>query len=85
MSAIKAAFNKASSQYDDYAFLQKEIAMRLDEKLQVISQKPQLVVDLGAGTGLLTKPLLKRFPAAKIIALDFAEQTLKHNPAEAKI
>ncbi len=39
MSQVRSAFNKASSQYDEHAFLQKEIASRLDAKLEVISGK----------------------------------------------
>ncbi len=85
MSQIRAAFNKAASQYDDYAFLQKEIALRLDQKLNVISGKADVVIDLGAGTGLLTKQLSKRFPNAQIIALDFARDALKRNQTNHKI
>jgi predicted TPR repeat methyltransferase len=41
--------------YDEYAFLQKEIATRLDAKLEVISSHADVVLDLGAGTGLLSQ------------------------------
>ena len=47
MSQVRSAFNKASSQYDEHAFLQKEIASRLDTKLEVISGKSNVILDLG--------------------------------------
>jgi malonyl-CoA O-methyltransferase len=81
VSEIRSAFNKASSQYDEYAFLQKEIAARLDAKLEVISSHADVVLDLGAGTGLLSQSLLQRFPNSKIICLDFAQESLKNNPS----
>ena len=85
MSQIKSAFNKASNQYDDCAFLQKEIAQRLNQKLEVISTQPKTVLDLGAGTGLLSKHLIKRFTNAQLISLDFAQFSLQKNPAKHKL
>jgi len=85
MSSVKSAFNKASANYDKYAFLQKEIATRLDAKLEVISSESNVILDLGAGTGLLSKQLSKRFPDSQLICLDFAQASLKHNPSNHKI
>jgi malonyl-CoA O-methyltransferase len=85
MSTVRSAFNKASNDYNDHAFLQKEIALRLDEKLNVISSHSTVVLDLGAGTGLLSQQLSKRFPNSKIIALDFAQNSLKNNQIADKI
>jgi malonyl-CoA O-methyltransferase len=85
MSAIRSAFNKASNNYDDNAFLQKEIASRLDSKLDVITATSKVILDLGAGTGLLTQDLIKRFPNSKIICLDFAQNSLKNNQSTNKI
>lgn len=85
MSEIRSAFNKASSRYDEHAFLQKEIATRLDAKLEVISSNTDVILDLGAGTGLLSQSLLQRFPSSKIICLDFAQKSLKNNPSAYKL
>jgi malonyl-CoA O-methyltransferase len=74
MPQVRSAFNKASSRYNESAFLQKEIAKRLDAKLEVIAGNTEIVLDLGAGTGLLSQPLLTRFPDSKIICLDFAQE-----------
>ena len=48
MSKVRKNFNNASANYDDHAFLQKEIANRLSEKLNVISIDPKIVIDLGS-------------------------------------
>ena len=85
MSQVRTAFNKASSNYEDHAFLQKEIATRLSKKLDVITTKSDVILDLGAGTGLLSQQLEKRFGNSQIICLDFAQNSLKHNPASHKI
>jgi malonyl-CoA O-methyltransferase len=65
VSEIRSAFNKASSRYDEHAFLQKEIATRLDAKLEVISSNTDVILDLGAGTGLLSQSLLQHFPSGQ--------------------
>ena len=61
MSKVRNKFNKASSNYDAHAFLQKEIASRLAEKLDVISIEPKTIVDLGSGTGFISKKQPKYF------------------------
>jgi malonyl-CoA O-methyltransferase len=85
MSQVKKAFNKACDSYENHAVLQKEVAFRLDEKLNIIKPNTQTILDLGAGTGLLTQHLLMRYPNANIIALDFAKNSLQLNPAKTKI
>lgn len=85
MLQIRQTFNKAANNYNNYAYLQKEIALRLDEKLDYIKINPIVVVDLGAGTGLLSTHLMSRFPSAHNIAVDFAQNSLKHNPIKNKI
>jgi len=85
MSQVRSAFNKASSDYDAHAFLQKEIATRLNQKLDVISGNSEVILDLGAGTGLLSQQLSNRFPDSQLICLDFANLALKNNPSNNKI
>ena len=85
MSSIKSAFNKASNQYDAHALLQKEIAIRLNAKLDVIAGNSEVIVDLGAGTGLLSQQLSKRFPDSQLVCLDFAQTSLKNNPSKNRL
>ena len=85
MSKIRSTFNDAASNYDDNAFLQSEIANRLAEKLKVISIKPQTIIDLGSGTGLLSNKTAEIFPNANLICVDFAQQSLLKNSQNLKV
>ncbi len=76
-SHIRANFNRAAKQYDDFAVLQREVADRMLEKLDlVLDLKPQRILDAGSGTGYATRHLERRFKKSQIIVLDFAEQML---------
>ena len=85
MSRVRATFNKASAKYDDSAFLQNEISVRLAEKLNVISINPETIIDLGSGTGFLSEKAVKAFPNATLICIDFAQQSLLSNVHDLKV
>ena len=84
MSQVRKSFNKASSIYNENAFLQNEIATRLSEKLKVISVDPKTIIDLGSGTGFLSEKTAKIFPDARLVCVDFAQQSLIKNSQKAK-
>ena len=65
---------KVARDYDRGAFLQLEIAKRLLDKANTIKADPSTIVDLGAGTGIMTQLLTDKFPEAEIIAVDGSEQ-----------
>ncbi|MEY4768211.1 MAG: hypothetical protein RL637_850 [Pseudomonadota bacterium] len=76
---IKQAFNQAVNSYDGVADLQRNIAQQLSTL--IISQPiPEIILELGCGSGLLTKQLLTYLPQnTQLIGLDIAENMLKHN------
>ncbi|QCU89262.1 malonyl-ACP O-methyltransferase BioC [Thiomicrorhabdus sediminis] len=74
---IKQHFSHAAPSYDDAAILQKTVAQRVDERLDLTTVAPQTILDLGAGTGLLTEYLLQRYPQADIFAVDLSAQMLQ--------
>ncbi len=76
-SHIKQHFSHAAPSYDDAAILQKTVAERVDERLSLTTLQPQVIVDVGAGTGLLTEKVIQRYPQAQTIAIDLSEQMLK--------
>jgi len=41
-------------------------------------EETDLIIDLGCGTGVLTKELLKKFPKIRIIAIDISKEILKY-------
>lgn len=81
---IRATFNKAADTYDAAAFFQKEIADRLLERLDFIKIEPNVILDLGAGTGYSAKKLEQRYKKSKIIALDLSEKMLLKGSLETR-
>jgi len=75
--AMRAAFEKAASSYDAAAVLQQEVANRLVERMDVMTMQPVSILDAGSGTGFVSQLMAKRFPKAKITALDIAFNMLK--------
>ncbi|MEW8100390.1 MAG: malonyl-ACP O-methyltransferase BioC [Candidatus Thiodiazotropha endolucinida] len=68
----RAAFSRAASHYDEVAELQREIGRRMLQRLTYIRHQPQVVLDVGAGTGEATLALKKHYKKARTVALDFA-------------
>lgn len=75
--AMRSAFEKAATSYDAAAILQKEVAARLVERMDVMSMKPISILDAGSGTGFVSQLLADKFPKAKITALDLAFNMLQ--------
>lgn len=73
---VRLAFNRAAGTYDGVAVLQREVGQRLLERLELIRLQPEWALDLGAGTGQITRDLLKRYRGSRVLALDLAEAML---------
>ena len=74
---VRDSFNKAACSYDGVAVLQQEVCKRLLERLDYIKVEPQMILDLGAGTGQGMIGLAQQYPDACIVAMDLAEQMLE--------
>ncbi len=74
---VRRSFERAATSYEAAASLQAEVAGRLLERLDWIRLQPERLADLGAGTGLCSRRLSKRYPQARIYALDLAFQMLR--------
>ena len=74
---VQRSFAAAAQTYDDNAFLQREIADRLFERLDYIKLQPGRALDLGSGTGYATRKLRQRYANAEIISLDLAPEMLQ--------
>lgn len=75
-SRIRASFDNAAEHYDDVAVLQREVGERILDRLELIRIQPQTILDIGAGTGVLSQALGKRYKKARIISLDLAPRML---------
>uniref|UniRef100_E6QRE0 malonyl-[acyl-carrier protein] O-methyltransferase n=1 Tax=mine drainage metagenome TaxID=410659 RepID=E6QRE0_9ZZZZ len=74
---VRRAFDRAATQYDAHAVLQREIAHRMLARLDYIRHQPARVLDVGAGTGYGVQGLRQQYPKAHLIALDLALEMLK--------
>lgn len=74
----RRSFGRAADAYDAVAVLQHEIGRRMLERLDTIRITPRVIVDIGCGTGVASGALLKRYPKADVVALDFALPMLAH-------
>ena len=80
--AVRRAFTDAAASYDANAFLQREIADRLFERLDYIKCQPVTTLDLGCGTGYATRKLRHRYPDTHIVGLDLSPEMLRHARAQ---
>lgn len=68
--AMRRRFAGAAATFSEADFVHERCADGLLQRMAPLSCEPELVVDLGSGTGTLTRKLSKHFPKAQVIALD---------------
>lgn len=67
---------RAAAGYDTHAFLPREIAGRMAERLDYVTISPSRVLDLGCGSGADLAMLQARYPAATVIGIDACPEML---------
>ncbi len=75
---LRRRFARAATTSDGADVLAREVARRMDERLEYIRSEPRRVLDLGCGTGADLPRLAQRFPQAMLLAADFAAPMLAH-------
>lgn len=74
---LRLAFEHAAATYDTAAVLQSEVCRRMLGRLDYIKHRPAVILDAGSGTGNALAGLGRRYPEAKLIALDIAVAMLR--------
>jgi len=72
----RRSFERAAVRYDEAAVLQREVGVRLLERLDLMKLKPQRILDLGSGTGHCIDGLFERYRKSAVVALDIAHPML---------
>lgn len=76
-AGVRAAFDRASVTYEAAAVLQARIADELLSRLEPFDFHPQVILDVGAGTGRAAAELKRRYRRSQVIALDLAPGMLQ--------
>jgi malonyl-CoA O-methyltransferase len=69
---ISRNFSRSAGHYDEHAVLQREMADDLFSLLTTYSLELKAILDIGCGTGYLTRKLAEHYPAARIEGIDIA-------------
>ena len=73
--SIKKQFEKSMEKYDENAIVQKDLAQKLVSETAKIRHDFNTILELGAGTGLLTKQLKSQMTFKKFFANDLTEKS----------
>jgi len=71
--SIASFYNALAPTYEQHDDVLQEIAKRLCRRLSWIKCNPELIVDLGAGTGRTTEIIQTYFPEAAILLIDLRQ------------
>lgn len=69
---VRRQFEAAVRTYDAAAVLQRTVADRLVQRLDVVRSRPVQILDAGCGTGYCSRVLARRYPRARIVGVDLA-------------
>src|SRR6201991_297696 len=75
---LRRIFDRRAATFSEVAFLPREIAQRMRERLDYIKVTPAHVLDAGCGAGDDLPVLRQRFPEAPVFGTDLSSQMLSH-------
>ena len=72
VNKVRKNFSRAARLYDQFSGLHRDIGRELMAHLPTVAPGGR-ILDIGMGTGWLTRELLRNFPGARVIGLDLSE------------
>ena len=75
---VRRHFARAAGTYDGAAVLQRRVADEMIQRLDVVRLQPRALLDLGCGTGYVTRALARRYRRARLVGLDVAHAMAAH-------
>lgn len=69
-AAMRRGLAAATDSHEEAAVLQREVAARLLERLELVRLRPRSVLELGCGPGTHTRALIRRYPRARHVGLE---------------
>ncbi|CAE6695042.1 Trans-aconitate 2-methyltransferase [Paraburkholderia domus] len=83
---LRQIFDRRAATFDNVAFLPREIAQRMRERLDYIKVAPASVLDAGCGAGEDIPALRERFPEAPVFGTDLSHgmlaRALRHDSGD---
>jgi len=76
---VAASFSRAAQDYAEHAVLQRTVAERLLERLELVSISPNVIVDVGSGPGGAARQLAKRYKGAQLLQFDLSMEMLSQS------
>lgn len=80
---LRKEFSGAAASYDSAAVLAREVGRRMAERLDCVRLAPRRVADVGCATGDGVRELMRRYPEALPLAVDYALPMLREARARA--
>ena len=74
---MRREFALAAASYDSAAVLARETGLRMAERLDYVRIAPTVIADIGCATGDGLRELMRRYPSAMPLAIDFARPMLE--------
>ncbi|MEE8379763.1 MAG: malonyl-ACP O-methyltransferase BioC [Gammaproteobacteria bacterium] len=79
---VASSFSRSAQGYAEHAVLQRTVAERLLERLELVSISPKVIIDAGSGPGGAARQLAKRYKGAQVLQLDLSMEMLNQSRSQ---